>query len=219
MQAVFMWAGYFWSDFHFNGTVTGTTSLGGSDVFVLKMAPDGSMTWFDRIGNSFANGNLLTESAARLALNGGDLFLLGNSAQGTTDMDPGTGVHNINLADPNAYVLKLDTDGDFQEEFHYDSDDQGSHGSDIAIDSDGNIIVTGNFTGTVDFDPSSDSDEMTSVGSLNAVNAFICKHISDGGADLETTIQSNRTEQRLWRQPAHRQQWRCLHQWHVPGVA
>ena len=95
--------------------------------------------------------------------NFGNLYITG-SFSGTVDFDPGLGVYNLTsngLED--IFVLKLDKSGQFvrAKSFGGNGDDAGNS---IAIDSSGNIYITGYFENTIDFDPGSGVFLLTAYG-------------------------------------------------------
>jgi len=70
----------------------------------------------------------------------------------TTDFDPGAGIFNLTSTGTyNAYISKLDGGGNFIWAKQFTGNT--TYGHSIAIDSDGNMIITGSFRGTADFDP------------------------------------------------------------------
>src|SRR4029078_109702 len=96
-----------------------------------------------------------------------------------TDFDPGPGTFNLTAFGYNGtstgiqdvFVLKLDAAGNFQwvKQMGGTQMDQAWG---ISLDPSGNILTTGHFEGTVDFDPGSGTYNLVSVGSLDA---FISK--------------------------------------------
>jgi len=104
----------------------------------------------------------------------GNVYTTG-TFNGTVDFDPGTGVHN--LSNPGTiFIQKLDQDGNFL----WAKQTQGGFGigRSITTDANGNIYITGNYSGTVDFDPSTSIQNSTSVG--NRQDIFIQKLDTDG---------------------------------------
>jgi len=106
----------------------------------------------------------------------GNIYVTGYFC-GTVDFDPGggtdehtsNGVHDVCLS-------KFDSSGNFQWVRTWGgSTDNGGVG--IAVDSFGNIYVTGLFGGTADFDPGSGTDEHTASGTSDV---FISKFDSSG---------------------------------------
>ncbi|RMA66434.1 SBBP repeat-containing protein [Ulvibacter antarcticus] len=123
------------------------------------------------IFNSF--GNLVSSAVD----DSGNEYLTG-FFRDTTDFDPGSGVFNLTsngLGD--IYILKLDANGNFLWVKAMGSNELDA-GESITLDSNGNIYTTGSFTGTVDFDPSAATFELTAPGSERDI--FIQKLDSDG---------------------------------------
>lgn len=85
----------------------------------------------------------------------GNVFAVGYFS-GIVDFDPGPGVYEIESEYPyeSAFILKLNSSGEFQwckaisTTFFNNIRSYA-----IALDSENNLIITGHFTGTVDFDP------------------------------------------------------------------
>lgn len=87
---------------------------------------------------------------------------------GTVDFDPGAGTANrTSVGGEDVYVQKLDVNGDFlwAVSFGGTSSDRGY---DITTDYMGNVFVSGNFTGTVDFDPGAGVFQRTAQGNWDA---------------------------------------------------
>ena len=110
---------------------------------------------------------------------------------GTVDFDPGDGVANLTSAGENdIFVSKLDPSGNYLWAKRF-GDTTGDTGKSIAIDSSGNVLVTGDFTGTIDFDPGAGVANRTSNGSydffilkLNSSGNFIwAKSVGGKGAE------------------------------------
>lgn len=101
---------------------------------------------------------------------------------GTIDFDQGPGEANLSAASassPSGFILKLDANGDYVwvrkiENISFLASSGAQH---VALDSFGNVYVTGFFQGTQDFD-SVGSAELTSNGSSDV---FILKLDSSGG--------------------------------------
>ena len=72
-----------------------------------------------------------------------------------SDMDPGPGTSFL-PGYVDGFVRKLNTDGEllWSVGFAPMDNDAGTTPFDICLDEEGNILVTGEFEGTVDFDPS-----------------------------------------------------------------
>ena len=131
---------------------------GEDDVFILKLDPAGNFIWARRVGGPE------TDLAPDMVLDADANIYLAGSFRNTADFDPGAGTMNVTSAGVyDAYVLKLDSAGNFQW-----VNRMGGGGFDDAysIDYDpaGNILVCGSFQITVDFDPGSGSFPLNTFG-------------------------------------------------------
>ncbi|MDW8303086.1 MAG: T9SS type A sorting domain-containing protein, partial [Bacteroidia bacterium] len=143
------------------------TPNGLSDVFVLKLTDTGNFVWALSVGGStgYDTGYSLLTTATN------DIIVTG-TYQGTVDFDPGAPIYQISSdADSwDIFILKLSSTGGFEW-----AKSVGGPDSDfpIMIHRDGfeNLYITGNFSGTCDFDP----DIPTFYLSANQIDAFILK--------------------------------------------
>jgi len=167
-------SGFFYGSFDFDpGLGVFTLSSTGS-VFVLKLNATGGFVWAKQLETIVAGltDRMLTVDTA------GDIFITG-SFKGIVDFDPGAGQFNLvsgnNGNDREAFILKLNSAGDmiWARQLGGVTVDDGSNGFSIAIDGGGNIYVTGDFYGTVDFDPGSGIYNLLAQGSNG--EAFIAK--------------------------------------------
>lgn len=90
-------------------------------------------------------GNGITVDAA------GQIYIVGNFG-GTGDFDPGTGVANLTATAGDVFILKLSNTGSYiwAKKLGGTGIDAGNG---IAVDPAGNVITSGTFLSTVDFDP------------------------------------------------------------------
>ena len=155
----------------FAGTATfdGTTltSTGISDVFVAKYGTDGTLAWAKKAGGG---AGAIYGSSRGIAVDGS-----GNSYVTGYFYDTATfGGTNLNSRGGNdIFVAKYGTDGTLawaKQEGGTNND----YGDGIAIDGNGNIYVTGDFSGSITFDGTT----LTSTGSTDM---FVAKYISGGG--------------------------------------
>jgi hypothetical protein len=134
-----------------NVYLTGATaSLVGfnADISVIKLDTDGILVWARQMGGSY------DESGQEVATDeDGNVHVTGGFS-GTADFDPGPGTFFLSTAInvPDAFVLKLDTNGEFvwAGSMGGPSPDGGIS---IAVDGHGNVYTTGAFQNTADFDP------------------------------------------------------------------
>ncbi|MDB4324327.1 T9SS type A sorting domain-containing protein [Crocinitomicaceae bacterium] len=188
---------------HFLGTVDfdpgpgvyNLTSNGGADIYVMKLNNNGDLLWVKTMGES------MVDSGLRLSIgSSGSIYVTGNFAS-TVDFDPGTGVFNVTALGPiDAFILKLDSNGNFiwVKSFGGSGVCQGLG---ITTDALENVIATGDFDVTVDFDPGASTYNLSSSGSRDAytvkldVNGNFLWAKSYGGmlADYGHTITSDAT--------------------------
>ena len=167
----------------FSGTVdfdpgAGTanlTSAGSWDVFVSKLNSAGELVWVKKFGSTAADqGRAIAVDTL------GNVYTTG-SFSGTVDFDPGAGTSNLFSGQDAVFVLKLNSAGEFvwAKQLN-ESWTSVAYGYSIAVDSSGNVYTTGNFRGTVDFDPGAGASNLTSAGSTGNVDAFVSKLDSTG---------------------------------------
>ena len=140
----------------FGGTIDlgsgALVSSGGADVFLARFGPDGALMWSKRFGGSGDQWgtSVKADSAGNVVLTG---FL-----SGVGSVDFGGGV----IASPNgsnSFAAKFDPLGSHLWSNGF-GEQSGSLAYDLAVDGAGNVIVTGQFTGTLDLD----SGPLTSAG-------------------------------------------------------
>ncbi len=89
----------------------------------------------------------------------GSLFFTSGFGGSSTDVDPGPGEHLItNVGTMTTYLLKLSSEADFlwarTLETYHTTVYAHSKPNDLAVDSSGNVILSGFYRGVIDFDPS-----------------------------------------------------------------
>lgn len=144
------------------GTATANLfSAGDRDVSIVKYDPDGNVIWARSVGGGSAD---IPEGLAVDSDN--NIFVSGNFG-GTADFDPGTGVENrTSNGAQDIFLLKLDANGDF--EWVYTGGSSSTEtGRGIAVNGNNDVILTGFFRGTVDFDPGLGTNNLTSAASAD----------------------------------------------------
>jgi hypothetical protein len=158
------------------GTAFLTSQIASSpDIFVQKLDNDGSLVWARAMGG--ANQDVAYGIAVDPL---GNVYTTGDF-QGTADFDPGPGAANLSttlgsLFNTDTFVSKLDVNGDYVWAKRL-TGTRNQRGNSITVDGSGNVLTTGEFEGTMDFDPNIGTVNLTSTGLLDA---FISKLDSDG---------------------------------------
>lgn len=157
------------------------------DFYITKLDKDGAFLWVKSIVTNRPHLNNLDVFYGYIATNkSGDLYICG-TFRGTVDLDPGAGVYMVSSAGhEDFFIVKLDTDGNFV--WGKSIGDAGSDGvNSIAVDDDGNILLTGDFRSTVDFDPGPGIFNITALEH----NTFILKLDSDGNFIWARSFEGN----------------------------
>jgi gliding motility-associated-like protein len=111
----------------------------------------------------------------------GNVFLCGHII-GTVDVDPGPGIYNIssNSYYENAYLVKLDSLGNFvwAKCFNTANSYNTSYSAAVKTDTDGNVIITGTFWGSINCNPGGTACNLTANGYDRDI--FVAKFDPDG---------------------------------------
>ena len=165
--------GYFKGTIDFDGSGRFVaTSNGAEDIFIVKFDKDGSVIWFKTIG-----GRETDKGASILIDSFNHIYVAGDFKSADVDFD-GTGSNNISShGEEDIFLLKLDRDGNVLK-----LDRFGEEGKDaiisMTLDSANNILLTGLFGKTVDFNPNTSvENNLTCAGTFDA---FILKLNSAG---------------------------------------
>lgn len=155
-------AGYFSGSADFGSGLL--TSAGGTDVFLAKYSSGGSPVWSQRFGSTSTDRGLAVD-----ADNSNNYIVVGYMV-GTVDFGGGP-LTSVGLAD--AFVAKFSSAGT-----HIWSKRFGGTSSDIAqavaVDSGGNVAVTGYFQGTANFGGQN-------LNSAGANDVFAARYDVNGG--------------------------------------
>lgn len=117
------------------------TSAGLDDVFVAALAPDGSHLWSKRYGGASTDiaGSIAADSTGAVLLTGG----FAGSVNFGGGMFTSAGGSDV-------FLVKLDSSGShvWSKQF---GDPSSQFGVDVAVDASNDIVITGKFSGTVNF--------------------------------------------------------------------
>jgi hypothetical protein len=160
------------------------TSIAFQDIFVSKLNSFGNFVWAKQISGVTSNSSsALTVDALGNVYSTGMFFA-------TTDFDPGIGTYNlISAGSSDIYISKLDSSGNFIWAKQIGGTLQ-DYAKSVALDTIGNLYITGDFEGIVDFDPGAAIYNFTAaqvdvfISKLDASGNFVwAKQI--GGANLD----------------------------------
>jgi hypothetical protein len=132
-----------------------------------------SLAWAKQMGGA---GNGAATSVAVDA--SGNVYTTG-SFSGTADFDPGTGIYNLTsfATYGDIFVSKLDASGNFIWAKQLGGATFIASATSIAVDTDGNVYTTGDFSGTIDFDPGPGTYNLMAPGTYDV---FVSKLDSAG---------------------------------------
>jgi hypothetical protein len=128
-----------------------------ANSFSLK-AQNPSLAWVKQTGSTdHDHGNSIAIDA------NGYIYTTGDFSN-TVDFDPGNGISNLTSVEGlDIFVQKSDTSGQliWAKQMGGTGDNSGNS---ITTDADGNVYITGIFSGTVDFDPGAETSELSTFG-------------------------------------------------------
>ncbi|MBK7303784.1 MAG: SBBP repeat-containing protein [Saprospiraceae bacterium] len=132
--------------------------FGINNTFISKLDASGNFVW----AKLLAKGTSTSQAGSVNVDASGNVYTTGTFL-GAPDFDPGPG--NYNLTTNGLYDIfmsKLDSDGNFLWALQFGESNNDSGGS--ILDPSGNIYTTGYFSGTVDFNPSEETYNLSSAG-------------------------------------------------------
>ena len=161
-------------DFDPGAGIYNLISAGGTgDVFVSKLNPSGNFLWAKRWGGTSA------DYGYSIAIDdSGNVYTTG-VFRSTVDFDPGAGTFNISaIGTTDQFISKLDASGNFLWAKNIVGPGNPVEGNCLALDDSGNIYTTGDFAGTIDFDPGTGTYNLVSIG--NGFDIFVSKYDASG---------------------------------------
>lgn len=155
--------GYFQgtADFDPDTATVHNLSIPGTDaaIFISKLDSSGNFVWAKQIGDGGwdVGASIATDAAGNVYLSG--------QFDGSVDFDPGTGTATLTAVGSNdVFVVKLDPNGQFVWAKQLGGTNGSIENKAITIDKKGNVITTGTFSGTLDFNPGTATANLTSSG-------------------------------------------------------
>jgi len=149
-----------------------------SNPFLLKLDSDGDFIWANHLVNGIGDNmcySMVIDKDNNICLSG---YFFSSS-----DFDPGSGKKELtSYGNVDAFILKIDKDGDYVWAYQMGGT-FSDKGFGIATGGAGEVVVTGHYDGTADFDPSTGVKNFTSAGDQDI---FITK-IIDLTVDTSST--------------------------------
>jgi gliding motility-associated-like protein len=183
-------SGFFYGNIDFDSGIGVSMLNSNGSIFLLKLNPNGVFSWVRQLETIIAGltDRLLAVDPA------GDVYLTG-SYQGTIDFDPGPGIFNLTSGGGGAsreiFISKFNTSGNlvWAKQLGGLAGTDGGNGFSIALDASGNIYTTGNFYGTVDFDPGAGLFNLQTANA--AGEGFVTKLDAQGNLIWAKQMQGN----------------------------
>lgn len=188
------------SDFDPSNVTFNLTAVGDYDAFVAKYDTTGKLLWAKSLGGKFKEEGHSVQVDAM-----GNVFVSGKF-QDTGDFNPGAGQFLLKSNSPYSgtweiFVLKLDKNGNFVWAKSYGSTDHDFSYS-LCLDKNNNVLITGTFTGKVDFKDGVDtfylkstipsSSDLYFLKLRNNGDFVFAKRIGRLGAEIPSKILSDR---------------------------
>ncbi|ULQ54676.1 SBBP repeat-containing protein [Flavihumibacter fluvii] len=136
------------------------SSITHQSIYIFKLDKKGEFIWARQMGDTS-----LSMDVAITLDPVGNVYAAGNFS-GEIDIDPGPRIHPLRASGlRDVFVAKLDPGGDFLwAEKWGGKGNADAYGLSLGIDGGMNIITTGTFLHTIDFDPASPVVDLTSAG-------------------------------------------------------
>jgi len=158
-------------DFDPGTAVANLTSSGNADIFFAKYDVNGNYQFAKSIGAGAFDVGFFIE------VDGIGSILISGYYRLTVDFDPGAGVANLTAVGSlnDVFFAKYDANGNYLWARSIGASPNDIPGG-IMTDASNNVIVTGGFSGTVDFDPGPTVVNLTPTGT----DIFIAKYDANG---------------------------------------
>ena len=160
------------ADFDPDTGVANLTSKGYSDIFLAKYDANGNYLWANSMGGA---SPLWGEKGYGIAVDaGGEIYVTGSFLD-TADFDPGLETANlISIQEQDVFIAKYDLDGNYIWAKSIGSL-YNDAGYSISIDNTGNLLTTGTFQNSADFDLDSGIFYVTA----NGPGIYLAKYSQD----------------------------------------
>ncbi len=133
-------------------------SSGSNGAFLLKLNSDGNFIWVKKIGGSFSS-----QSSDLFVSENDDIFITGKGS-GTVDLNPNSGTFIVNGNGQFSYLMKLNSNGDFDFAKYIDNPSAWANIHNIATNAANEIIIAGQFHNNQDLNMGSGISTVLSSG-------------------------------------------------------
>ena len=131
-----------------------------SDILVAKFSPSGQLLWHFKIGTP--NMSYYTNFSCFAIAANGDIYLAGNIGS-VTDFDPSANDASLTPSGGyNPFIAVYGANGNYINAHLLNTTGTGTINS-IAINTHGNIFIAGDFSGSIDLDPSPINEILSSL--------------------------------------------------------
>ncbi len=155
--------------------LTNTLSTSADNIFIAKYTPIGTYIWGQKVVS--ANSTTATPIDYEIAVQrNGNVYITGYLS-GSCDFNPSSAIANLS-GNADCFFAKYDNNGNYVWANRIGGGTYDDSGMDIEVDTLGNVFLLGNFTGTVDFNPSTGTTNMTSTA---FTDLFFGKYNTNGG--------------------------------------
>jgi hypothetical protein len=183
-----------------NLTASSTTSpvQTSENFFIIKLNALGNFVWGKQLKGVLQSAALADRPMDIKVNKFGDV-LVSSTFRSTIDFDPGTATFNMTPATSatGMFVCKLNSSGNFVWAKQVSNTTGTPSSPNMAIDTASNIVLTGNFTGTLDFNPGTATNNLTALAKnkyyltkWNNAGNFVWA-LNAGGVDVRTDIPGN----------------------------
>ena len=151
-----------------------TTNIGNGDLFVTKINSSGTFQWARQMG-----GSTYGDQAYGVALDGnGNIYITGYF-QGTANI-AGQTLTSASSSFADVFIAKLDNDGNGIWAHSFGDNNDHDLGRDVVVDANGDVIFTGLFKGTINFEGNSITSTTEMYGSTPGYDVFLVKLDANG---------------------------------------
>jgi len=164
-----------------NNLIMNSFTYNNGDAFVAKYSNQGSLIWAAQLGGNSVDG------ATSLGIDGANNIYVAGAFSDSADFDPGIGVSwgiaTGTFQDP--FVVKLNSNGQYLWSFTLPGSGLPGWVSDMDVKNDGSFVVAGQFSNSIDADPSSSTQTLTSAGNTDV---FLIEYDQNGNHIRSTSF-------------------------------